>query len=121
MHNVKPEVYDNEMSPKKVRIYPTFRIGNDDLPEIKDMEVGKKYTLVIEVEVMSKVQGSEWNQNDTTKAKEINSTLKVLKVGCESDDTKEKPAKKPETRAEFEIRQGKVRNGGDGTRYNSKR
>lgn len=116
MHKVKPEVYNNLESPKKVKIYPTFRIGTDDLPYIKDMEVGKKYTLMVEVEVMSKVQGSEWNQNDTSKQKEVNSTLKILKVGCE-DNKKEKP----ETRAEFEMRQGKVRNGGDGSRYNSVR
>lgn len=107
------------MSEKKVRIYPTFRIGNDDLPYIKEMEVGKKYTLEIEVEVMSKSQGSEWNQNDT-KPKEINSTLKVLKVGCEEEDEKKKAPKKVETRAEFELRQGRVVNGGNGSRYNSK-
>lgn len=105
------------MSPKKVKYYPTFRLGDDDLPELKDMDVGKKYTLTIEVEVMSKSQGSEYDQSDNKK--EIKATFKALKVGlCEP---KKAPVKKEETRAEFEMRQGRVMNGGSGSRYNSKR
>lgn len=89
MNKVIPETY-NDMPMKKVKIYPTFRLGDDDLPELKTMEVGKKYKIEMEVEVMSKSQGNEWNQNE--KDKSIRGTFKVLKVGCDNDeDEKAKP------------------------------
>lgn len=72
-------------STKKIKIFPTFRLGDDDLPELKDMEVGKSYTLVMEVEVKSKSQGSEWSEGDTTD-KTIRASFKVISVGCEVDD-----------------------------------
>jgi len=88
MHKVIPETYPSMSSQKKVKIFPTFRLGDDDLPELADMEVGKKYTLVMEVEVKSKSQGSEWSEGDTTD-KSIRATFKVMSVGCESDDKNE--------------------------------
>lgn len=81
MHKVIPEKVPSFSEEKKIKIYPTFRLGDDDLPMLDEMEVGKKYQLVMEVEVMSKSQGSEWNQNE--KDKSIRGTFKVLKVGCE--------------------------------------
>lgn len=100
---------------KKVKIYPTFRLGDDDLPELKTMEVGKKYTLVIEVEVMSKSQGNEWNQNE--KDKSIRATFKAMKVGVESDDAKEAKTKKPSTPKDFETEYAAKRSGGTGSRF----
>lgn len=109
MHKVIPETYDS-MPMKKVKIYPTFRLGDDDLPELKTMEVGKKYTLVIEVEVMSKSQGNEWNQSE--KDKSIRATFKALKVGCEDKETK--PTK---AGGDFEMEYAKKRSGGTGSRF----
>lgn len=111
MHKVIPETYPSMRESKKIKIYPTFRLGTDDLPDLKEMEVGKKYTLVMEVEVMSKMQGDEWNQN-SDKKKEIRSSLKVLKVGCEMDDKKPTKAGK-----DFEMEYAAKRSGGTGSRY----
>ncbi len=112
MHKVIPETYDGISSMKKVKIYPTFRLGDDDLPELKNMEVGKKYTLTIEVEVMSKSQGNEWNQNE--KDKSIRATFKALKVGC--DKPKEADKKEP-----FEMEYARKRNGfGTGSRFDKR-
>lgn len=92
LNKVKPETYKPMTENKPVKIYPTFRLGSEDLPDLKDMEVGKKYRLELEVEVMSKSQGSEWQQ-DSAKKNVINSTLKVLQVGC-CDDAEDKADKK---------------------------
>lgn len=112
MHKVVPETYPSMSESKKIKVYPTFRLGDDDLPELKDMEVGKKYTLVMEVEVKSKSQGSEWSEAETDK--QIRASFKVLKVGCEEKDEKKK---KPMSGKEFEMEYAKKRSGGNGSRY----
>jgi len=112
MNKVIPETYPAYPEAKKVKVYPTFRLGDDDLPELKKMEVGKKYTLEIEVEVMSKSQGSEWNQND--KDKSIRATFKALKVGCDMDADDKKPTTSGK---DFEMEYAKKRSGGTGSRY----
>lgn len=117
MHKVIPETYDS-MPMKKIKIFPTFRLGDDDLPELKTMEVGKKYTLEMEVVVKSKAQGNEWGGEAETD-KTIRATFKITKVGVDTGDDK-KETKKPQTRAEFEIEQAAKTRGGDGTRYGSK-
>lgn len=111
MHKVVPETYPSFSEQKKIKVYPTFRLGDDDLPEIKEMEVGKKYTLVMEVEVKHKSQGTEWGNEDD---KQIRSTLKILKVGCEKDD---KPKKGTVAGKGFEMDYAKRRSGGTGSRY----
>jgi hypothetical protein len=112
LNKVIPEKYNPKMENKPVKIYPTFRLGSDDLPDLKDMEVGKKYNLELEIEVMSKSQGSEWDQ-ESSKKDVINSTLKVLKVGC-CDDMGEKKEDKmsmmsgKEYEAEYSKRRSKA-------------
>lgn len=114
MHKVIPEVYPSYSDTKKIKVYPTLRLGDDDLPEVKDMEVGKKYTLVIEVEVTSKSQGKEYDQNSTDKS--IRTSFKVVKVGCE-----EKEPKKATTSGKaFEMEYAAKRSGGTGSRYDKK-
>lgn len=109
MNKVKPETYPSMSESKKIKIYPTFRLGDDDLPEIKDMEVGKKYTLVMEVVVKHKAQGNEWGGEDD---KQIRSTLKVMKVGLEDDE------KEPTTSKSFEMEYASKMGGkGKGSRY----
>lgn len=84
MHKVVPEKMNSlSMSEqKKVRIYPTFQIDDEDLPELKDWKVGEKYTLVMEVEQLSMRQGNEWQGSDS-KDKKIHATFKILQVGVE--------------------------------------
>lgn len=110
MHKVIPETYPSMSESKKIKVYPTFRLGDDDLPELKTMEVGKKYTLVMEVEVKSKMQGNEWSEGETDK--QIRATFKVMKVGCE--EMKKKPATSGK---EFEMEYASKRSGGTGSRF----
>lgn len=79
LNKVIPEKQQNFKEMEKVKIYPTFQIDSEDLPELEDWKVGGKYTLVMEVEQMSMRQGSEW-QGDK-QDKKIKATFKVLKVG----------------------------------------
>lgn len=108
MNKVIPETYNNEIATKKIKVYPTFRLGDDDLPDIKTMEVGKKYTLNIEVEVTAKSQGNEWGGGETDKT--MRATFKMMKVGCEKKE-------KPTTAKDFEMEYAKKRAGGTGSRY----
>lgn len=107
MHKVVPETYPSYSESKKIKVYPTFRLGDDDLPEIKTMEVGKKYTLVMEVVVKHKAQGSEWGNEED---KQIRSTLKIMKVGCE------KPEKEKKVYKDFEHEMAGRTRGGSGAR-----
>lgn len=43
---------------------PTLCLTSSDLPEIKDWEVGKKYTLTLKVEQTSKGQDNEYGLQD---------------------------------------------------------
>ena len=115
MHKVVPETYPSMSESKKIKIYPTFRLGDDDLPDIKTMEVGKKYTLVMEVVVKHKAQGNEWGNEDD---KQIRSTLKIMKVGLEDDANEDK---KPTTSGkDFEMEYAAKRSGGTGSRYDKR-
>lgn len=115
MNKVIPETYPSMSESKKIKVYPTFRLGDDDLPELKEMEVGKKYTLVMEVEVKSKSQGSEWSDAETDK--QIRASFKITKVGCEMDDKEEKGKKPTMSGKAFEMDYAKRRSGGTGSRF----
>lgn len=82
MHKVVPETQPSFNEMKKVKIYPTFQIDDEDLPELKDWKVGEKYTLVMEVEQLSMRQGNEWQGSDT-KDKKVHATFKIISVGVE--------------------------------------
>lgn len=83
LNKVVPEKMNSlsKSEASKIRIFPTFTIDNEDLPELKDWKVGEKYTLVMEVEQTSMRQGSEW-QGDTSKDKnKIHATFKIVAIG----------------------------------------
>jgi hypothetical protein len=90
MHKVKGEKMNCLAEcDKNVRILPTIRLNDEDLPEIKDWKVGDKYTLVIDVEQTSMRQGNEWEGSTGNKDKRIHATFKITKVGVEE------PAEEP--------------------------
>jgi len=84
MHKVKGEKMGGDCMPmkKETRILPTFRLTDEDLPEIADCEVGEKYTLVMEVEQIAVRQGDEWQGADN-KDKRMHATFKIISVGIE--------------------------------------
>ena len=84
LNKVIPEKQQSFKEMNKVKIYPTFQLDDEDLPEIADWKVGGKYTLVMEVEQISMRQGSEW-QGDN-KDNKIKASFKVLKVGVEEPE-----------------------------------
>lgn len=43
---------------------PRFDLTEDELPDIKDWTVGKKYKLVLSVEMVSQSKGREWDRDD---------------------------------------------------------
>lgn len=99
MHKVIPETMPSMKEDMKRKIYPTFQIDDEDLPELKDWKVGEKYTLVMEVEQLSMRQGNEWQGSDS-KDKKVHATFKILSVGVE-----EKP--EPTYEEEYATRMGK--------------
>lgn len=53
---------------------PTVYLSKKDLPEIEDWEVGKKYKLVMEVEMVSR------NENEYDNKKDLNASFEIEKV-----------------------------------------
>src|SRR3990167_2958542 len=66
------------------RPLPSFSLSEDDLPEIKDWEVGKKYKLNIEVEQVSKEKGDRYSMEGpggSKDKKKISAHFRMLKIG----------------------------------------
>lgn len=93
MHKVIPEKQPDWKEDRKVKIYPTFQIDSEDLPELKNCSVGQKYPFVMEVEMMSMRQGKEW-QGEGGNDKKIRASFKILKVGIEKEDFEKEYARK---------------------------
>lgn len=56
---------------------PTIRLDSKDLPEIKSWEIGKKYTLHVDVTLESLSRGDEW---DTSAKKPIQARFNITHV-----------------------------------------
>ena len=114
MRKVKGEklMYSLSEGGKNARILPTLRLTDEDLPELKDWQVGKKYDLCIQVELMSTRQGSEYSQEN--KDKRIHTTFKVVMVGVDNDADEKKPTTSGK---DFEMEYAAKRSGGTGSRY----
>lgn len=92
MNKVIPEERGGLMSEdkKKVKIYPTFEVDNEDLPELEECEVGEKYTVVLEVETLGLRKGKDWQGQDEKESKMTRATFKILKIGLkEQEEEKE--------------------------------
>lgn len=61
---------------------PTLRLNTDNLSDIKNWDVGKKYTLTLEVEQISKSQGNEYelSDSDSSDKGKISANFKILNV-----------------------------------------
>lgn len=95
MHKVVPEKMPSYNEDKKVRIYPTFDLDSEDLPELENWKVGEKYVLVMEVEQMSMRQGKDWQgATDEKNDKKVRATFKVLKVGVKDENFEEEYARR---------------------------
>ena len=80
MRKVKGEKMEG-MDDKPVRRLPRFSLTQDDLPVLKDWEVGKKYTMEVEVEMTSKEKDKyDWQSEDE---KKVSATFKMVKIGVE--------------------------------------
>lgn len=64
---IKPESYGLVGDSEKSVYYPTFHLSSDNLPEIKDWEVGKEYTIVMK----GKLSSMDINQKKTHVGLEI--------------------------------------------------
>lgn len=85
MHKVIPEKMPSFTEDRKTKIYPTFSLDSEDLPELKDFKVGEKKVLVMEVEQMSMRQGKEWQGENNKDDKKVHATFKILRVGLEKE------------------------------------
>ena len=56
---------------------PRFDLEGDDLPAIDDWDVGEKYMVVMEVEMISMRKGSEWGETDN----KTRATFRIHQVG----------------------------------------
>jgi hypothetical protein len=70
---------------------PEFSIGEVDLPEIKNWKVGKKYSLALEVEMVSSSKGDNWDfspvgSGDSEKKPKFRARFKILSASEDEDD-----------------------------------
>lgn len=57
---------------------PEFGITAKELPAIKDWSVGKKYTLTLEVEMVSQSKGDQWDIPEGEKEPKFRARFKIL-------------------------------------------
>lgn len=65
---------------------PRFDLTEDELPEIKDWTVGKKYKLVLNVEMVSQSKGREWDRDDD----QHRASFEIGKVSQQEEPKKDK-------------------------------
>lgn len=64
--------------PSYERPKPTFTVTEKDIPAIKEWEVGGKYTLEIEVEMVSHSKGDQYGPESSKANKQHEARLKIL-------------------------------------------
>lgn len=71
---------------------PEFNLSENDLEDIKDWEVGKKYTITMEVENISKEKGMPYYivGNEKEKKDMIRSRFKIISIKSKKDTTVDK-------------------------------
>lgn len=74
-----PTVKIDHSSEKPHKETPTLRLNSDDLAEIKKWDVGNKYTLTLEVEMVSLSKGNEYEIVDRPST-QTRATFKVKSV-----------------------------------------
>ncbi len=57
---------------------PEFGITAKELPAIKDWSVGKKYTVTLEVEMVSQSKGDQWDIPEGEKEPKFRARFKIL-------------------------------------------
>lgn len=85
LNKVIPEKMTSFKEERKAKIYPTFNLDSEDLPEIKNWKVNGKYYLLMEVEQMAMRQGKEWQGEGDKKDDRVHATFKILKVGVKEE------------------------------------
>lgn len=72
------------VSPSKEDYSTIIRLNEDDLPEIAKYKYGQKYTITLNVEVVSVAKGDEYNEDSKDKAK-TRVSLKIVKPSAVKD------------------------------------
>ena len=92
---------EGKSKPKK--ILPKVTFHDTELPEIDDWEVGKKYTIVTEVELVAVRKGNEYDFEKDDKR--TRGTFKIHSVGVEEPEEEDFQTTYGKTRAAAHARQ----------------
>lgn len=65
---------------KPMKMPPTLRLSEEDLPELKEWKVGGKYTVTLEVEQVESRKGDMMMMEGENKSPKISAEFKVLKA-----------------------------------------
>ncbi len=81
------------MDSKPSRIMPSFELTEADLPQIKDWDVGNKYTVTMQVEQISKSKGGMYDFGmEGESNKKISARFRIVSVSAEKKEFKERYA-----------------------------
>lgn len=86
---VNQPIKTHDSMEKPHKMLPTLSLDSEDLPAIKDWSVGKKYTLMVEVEQTSMSKGDEYGpMSDMHEEKHMpmRARFKILSVKVPGED-----------------------------------
>lgn len=80
------------MMEKVKRPKPTMSVEDQDLPQIKDWEVGKTYTVKAKIKMTYQSEGDEWESPDGQSKNVMRARFRILDIKPMKE---EKSSKKP--------------------------
>lgn len=73
----------------KTNVLPNVTLSATDLPEIKDWQVGKTYTIVMQVKMTKVQEGEDYPAYGQKPTKKIKARFDVTSVGVEEPEKEE--------------------------------
>jgi hypothetical protein len=89
----KQKVYPLEEGTKTVRDLPSFQITEDDLPEMKDWEVGDEYEIKIKVKMTFLAKGKEWQASQENEKEPMRAKFDIVALETKESKQEENEAK----------------------------
>lgn len=71
---------------KKKKILPRITLMGRDLPDMEDWDVGKKYLVVAELEMIGIRKGSEYEFDSDSDDNKTRGTFKIHQIGTAEED-----------------------------------
>lgn len=75
---------------KPMKMAPTLRVDDTDLPAIKKWTVGQTYEVTVKIKMISQRQGSEYEEDDS-QPKKHSAVFRIESITSDDNDDTKKP------------------------------